>query len=207
MAPPIKLLPNFSGDSIFGFVRRKGAVKKDVVEVPPTPSTPGSPPFIEEKASKKKQKNKESRKEKKLREKAEKEAAAAAQAQAQAQAQAAAQAQAHVQRSTSNVVRDGHDYLNQAEQLLAQYGGSLGSDIGFWQHRIAECVFLIPLYNNSAVCLFISIRLRASNPFKGKLSKKRKISPEFIQDCRTVLEDIQVRFSIYLSCHSTAKTN
>lgn len=136
MAPPIKLLPTFSGDSIFGFVRRKGAAKKDVVEVPPTSSTPGSSPIIEEKPSKKKQKNKESKKDKKLREKAEKEAAAAA-----AAAQAGVVAGGLVHRSTSNVVRDGHDYLNQAEQLLAQYGGSLGSDIGFWQHRIEECVY------------------------------------------------------------------
>lgn len=47
-----------------------------------------------------------------------------------------------------------------------------------------------------------STRLRISNPMKGKISKKRKTSPEFLEESRALLEEVQVRFRISSVSHS-----
>ncbi|KAJ3500858.1 hypothetical protein NMY22_g19119 [Coprinellus aureogranulatus] len=121
-----------------------------------------------------------------------------------------------LERTSSSVVRDGHEILNHASQLLEQYGGQLGSDIGFFYGRIEECVLFLFCFQtlpswfrngtegdtngemgaNQQNNVAFYNRLRVANPMKGKLSKKRKVSPEFVHDCQVLLDDIQVLLSL-----------
>ena len=106
------MAPIFGG--LFSFGRKRSA-KKDPNGLPMPPDSPVSPISMESEKPPKKVKPK---KEKKSKEKVPKPGL--------------------LERSPSGVVHDGHELLNHAAGLLEQFGANLGSDIGFFHHRIEQ---------------------------------------------------------------------
>lgn len=48
-----------------------------------------------------------------------------------------------LERTSSNLVRDGHEVLDYVHGLLYQHGPALGSDAGYFGNRMEECVLSI----------------------------------------------------------------